>query len=134
MASQEMHGSGVRLVNTKDFIQLETEQSASGSGNVNCHIFKISDSLTCCTGNWNLCNTKYMNLDNIPFNALIVGPTNLGKTRFVVEHLRGPFHGKFNFIVLICPTFAHNKTLFSFGENDPRAYVLIWNSMRWNFG
>ena len=66
-----------------------------------------------------------MNPDNIPFNALIVGPTNCGKTKFVVDQLRGPFRRKFDYIVLICPTFAHNKTLFRFGENDPRVYVII---------
>ena len=44
MASQEIHGSGTRLVNTTDGIQLEIERKASGSGNVNCHVFVISDS------------------------------------------------------------------------------------------
>ena len=44
MASQEMHGSGTRLVNTTDGIQLEIEQNATGSGDVNCHVFIISDS------------------------------------------------------------------------------------------
>ena len=43
MAANEMHGSGVRLVNTKDGVLLEIERTASGSGNVNCHIFTISD-------------------------------------------------------------------------------------------
>ena len=43
----------------------------------------------------------------------------------MVDQLKGPFRGKFDFIVLICPTFAHNKTLFRFGENDPWVYVII---------
>ena len=43
MADHEMHGSGTRLVNTKDGIQLVLERNASGSGNVNCHVFNISD-------------------------------------------------------------------------------------------
>jgi len=53
-----------------------------------------------------------MNMDpsKIPFNALIVGPTNSGKSRFVVDQIYGPFRFKFDYIVLICPTFAHNKT------------------------
>ena len=44
MADHGMHGSGTRLVNTKDGVQLELERNASGSGNVNCHVFVISDS------------------------------------------------------------------------------------------
>ena len=60
----------------------------------------------------------------IPFNALIVGPTNSGKSSFVVEQIYGPFRGKFDYIVLICPTFAHNKTYLRIGENDPRMSVI----------
>ena len=66
-----------------------------------------------------------MDPGNIPFNALIVGPTNCGKTQFLVNQLRGPFNGKFDYIVLICPTFAYNRTLHRFGERDPRMYVII---------
>ena len=66
-----------------------------------------------------------MDPGNIPFNALIVGPTNSGKTQFLVNQLCGPFNGKFDSIVLICPTFAYNKTLCRFGERDSRLYVII---------
>ena len=41
------------------------------------------------------------------------------------NQLRGPFNGKFDYIVLICPTFAYNRTLHRFGERDPRLYVII---------
>ena len=45
MRDQSLHGSGTRLVNTKDGIQLELERKASGgSGEVKCHVFLISDS------------------------------------------------------------------------------------------
>ena len=66
-----------------------------------------------------------MDPGNIPFNALIVGPTNSGKTQFLVNQFCGPFKGKFDYIVLMCPTFAYNKTLYRFGERDLRLYVLI---------
>ena len=66
-----------------------------------------------------------MDPSKIPFNALIVGPTNSGKSRYVVDQIYGPFRGKFDYIVLICPTFAHNKTYHRIGENDPRMFVII---------
>jgi len=68
-----------------------------------------------------------MNMDPslIPINALIVGPTNSGKSRFVVDQIYDPFRGKFDYIVLICPTFAHNRTYYRIGENDPRMDVIM---------
>ena len=66
-----------------------------------------------------------MDPTKIPFNALIVGPTNSGKSRFVVDQLYGPLCGKFDYIVLICPTFTHNKTYHWIGENDPRMDVIV---------
>ena len=66
-----------------------------------------------------------MDPGNIPFNILVVGPTNSGKSRFVVDQLYGPFGGKSDYIMLICPTFAHNKTFWRLGENDPRMFVVI---------
>ena len=45
MADRSMHGSGTRLVNTTDGVQLELERKASGSGNINCQVFVISDAM-----------------------------------------------------------------------------------------
>ena len=44
MDSHEMQGSGLRLVNSTDGIQLEIEREATGTGVVNCWVFVISDS------------------------------------------------------------------------------------------
>ena len=43
MESQKMHGSGTRIVNSTDGVQSEIERDGEGSGQVNCHVFIISD-------------------------------------------------------------------------------------------
>ena len=47
-----------------------------------------------------MCRIK-MDPCKIPFNALIVGPTNSGKTQFLVNKLCGLLNGKFDYAVLI---------------------------------
>ena len=61
----------------------------------------------------------------LPFNALIVGPTNSGKTQYLLNQLRGPFEGKFDYIVLLCPTFVKNKTYKGFVDRDPHIFVIV---------
>ena len=43
MAGTNMHGSGQRLVNSENGVQIAITRTTSGSGNVRCHIFSISD-------------------------------------------------------------------------------------------
>ena len=66
-----------------------------------------------------------MNPDNIPFNALIVGPTNSGKTKYLVEILSNEFRGKFDYVILLCPTYTFNETYRGFAEDDRDFFVLI---------
>ena len=66
-----------------------------------------------------------MNPDNIPFNALIVGATNCGKTSFLVDLLNHEFLEAFDYIFLVCPTYIHNKTYDGFAENDGDFFVII---------
>ena len=66
-----------------------------------------------------------MDSTKLPFNAIIVGPTNSCKSRFVANQIYGPFRSRFEYIVLICPMFSHNKTYHRIGENDPRMFVII---------
>ena len=43
MKENNLHGSGLRLVNTKEGVHLSIKRKTSGSGNVNCNIFILSD-------------------------------------------------------------------------------------------
>jgi len=43
MPDQNIHGSGTRLVNSTDGVQLELHRKATGSGVIKCHVFVISD-------------------------------------------------------------------------------------------
>ena len=60
----------------------------------------------------------------LPINALIVGPTNSGKTQYLLTLLRGPFRGRFDYIVLLCPTFVKNTTYEGFVDRDPHIFVI----------
>ena len=64
-----------------------------------------------------------------PFHCIITGPTNCGKTRFLVDQLRGPFRFVFEYIILICPTYIHNKTHRGFARGDPRFIVFCPNDL-----
>ena len=62
--------------------------------------------------------------NKLPFHAIISGPTNCGKTQFLVDQLRGPFRYKFEYICLVCPTYPHNSTYFNFANGDKRFIVI----------
>ena len=62
--------------------------------------------------------------DKVPFNMIITGPTNCGKTNYLIEQLQGPFRKVFEYIVLICPTYAKNRTYHRFAQGDKRFFVL----------
>ena len=55
---------------------------------------------------------------------IITGPTNCGKTKYLIEQLRGPFRKVFEYIVLICPTYAKNRTYRGFAQGDKRFLIL----------
>ena len=61
--------------------------------------------------------------DKISFHCIIVGPTNCGKTQYLVEKLRGPFKSVFDFTFLICPTYVYNKTYHGFAKGDKRFII-----------
>ena len=50
-----------------------------------------------------------------PHTALFVAPIGVGKTRPALDLLENEYFHHFNFIVIICPTRAHNETYKSRG-------------------
>ena len=64
MAGSNMHGSGQRLVNSENGMQIALTRTTSGSGNVRCHIFSISatHNLTSWKGSCSISSTKHVSI------------------------------------------------------------------------
>ena len=45
-----------------------------------------------------------------PFNMIIVGMTNSGKTFYLLDMLEKSYRKHFDYIIIICPTFSWNRT------------------------
>ena len=56
-----------------------------------------------------------------PHTALFIAPTGVGKMHLALSLLENEYRHHFDFIVIICPTLAHNETYKSRGWvwNDP---------------
>ena len=50
-----------------------------------------------------------------PHTALFVAPTGVGKTHLALNLLESEYKNHFNFIIIMCPTLAHNETYKSRG-------------------
>ena len=56
-----------------------------------------------------------------PHTGLFVAPTGAGKTHSALNLLESEYRNHFDFIIIICPTLAHNETYKSRGwvRTDP---------------
>ena len=61
-----------------------------------------------------------------PHSAIICGMTGCGKTKFVLDLLEGPYRGRFDYVVILCPTIRHNKAYLErpWVWTDDELYVL----------
>lgn len=58
------------------------------------------------------------------FKALIVSPTNSGETKYLVEILSNEFRGKFDYVILLCPTYTFNRIYQGFAKDDRFLHVV----------
>ena len=54
-----------------------------------------------------------MNLPKFPHSAMLIGCTSCGKTEFLLRLLETVYKDHFEFLVILCPTTAENKTYLS---------------------
>lgn len=59
-----------------------------------------------------------------PMNMLVVGPTYSGKTKFMIDLLLTEYRNKFDYILIICPTYLNNKS-YDVSEiyNDENVFI-----------
>ena len=60
-----------------------------------------------------------------PFNMIIVGMTNCGKTYYLLEMIENDYFRHFDYIFLICPTFNWNKTYQKWFYKDSERFYPI---------
>ena len=53
-----------------------------------------------------------MNLPKFPHSAIYIGPTVCSKTEFTLQLLETEYKKHFEYIIIMCPTFAENKHIF----------------------
>ena len=63
-----------------------------------------------------------------PFNLIITGPTCSGKTEYMLRLLETHYKDKFDYIILVCPTF-HNNTAYDkhYIYNDKDIIIIVPN-------
>ncbi len=62
-----------------------------------------------------------------PFNMLLSGITNCGKTHYVLDLLEYHYKDKFDFVVIYCPTFLVNKTYNRKFIHDKNIFIIDMN-------
>ena len=110
----ELHRTGRRIENASEGITLQIEKKAETAGALNAYIYLIMAHTFLLYIRIKMCMKE-------PHTALFVAPTAVGKTHLALSLLESEYRKHFHFIVIICPTLAHNETYKSQGWvwNDP---------------
>ena len=126
MANIKMHGSHVRLVNTKDGVFLELDRKISGSENLKCHVTSSQSAIL----RWTLW-TDSSSLGSIKYKwtqtTFLLTLWSWARQTPVKPNTSWTSWGavfEASLMVLICPTFVRNKTYVGFVDHDSRIFVI----------
>jgi len=73
-----------------------------------------------------VCDSPYL---KEPFNMIISGITNCGKTKYVLDLIEFEYRHYYDYIVIICPTYLWNKTYHRrWIYEDMRVIVIVPSS------
>ena len=121
---------GRRIENASEGITLQIEKKPETSAEkLNTYIYLIMDAqLNIQNGAYVLCCIRGLKMFmKEPHTALFVAPTGVvGKTHLALKWLEGEYFNHFDFIIIICPTLAHNETYMSRGWvwTDPEVILI----------
>ena len=107
----ELHGTGRRIENASEGITLQIEKKAETAGALNAYIYLIMDAqLNIQSGAYVSAIYENKNVYERTTYCIVLVPTGVGKTHLALSLLENEYRNHFNFIVIICPTLAHNET------------------------
>jgi predicted AAA+ superfamily ATPase len=67
-----------------------------------------------------------------PHNMLISGVTNCGKTHFILDLIEKYYLGKFDYILILCPTYYFNTTYErNWIYKDPKVIIINPDSVKY---
>ena len=121
----EQHLKGRRIENASEGITLQIEKKAETAGALNAYIYLIMDAqLKIQSGAY--VSAIYQNKNVYERTAYcIVRSSNWSRNHLALSLLENEYRNHFDFIVIICPTLAHNSTYKSRGWvwNDPHVIL-----------
>ena len=118
---KELHRMGRRIENALEGVTLQIEKKAESAGALNAYIYLIMDAQLNSLVHMFLLYIRIKMFMKKSHTALFLAPTGVGETHLALSLLENEYRNHFDFIVIICPTLAHNETYKSRSWiwNDP---------------